>query len=91
MKVEVEEPMLESAKQKKDKLHQLVDTLMPEQLEEAEALLEQLGKVSRVEYKQGQRIIRLGGIWKDLGIEITEEDIATARQEMWGRMPRDIE
>ena len=83
--------MLESAKQKKDKLHQLVDTLMPEQLEEAEALLEQLGKVSRVEYKQGQRIIRLGGIWKDLGIEITEEDIATARQEMWGRMPRDIE
>lgn len=83
--------MLESAKQKKNKLHQLVDTLMPEQLDEAEALLEQLGKESRIEYKQGQRIIRLGGIWKDLGIEITEEDISSARQEMWGRMPRDNE
>lgn len=32
----------------------------------------------------------LRGLWKDLNIEITEEDIAQARREMWGNFPRDI-
>jgi Protein of unknown function (DUF2281) len=32
----------------------------------------------------------LRGLWKDLNIEITEEDIAEARREMWGNFPRDI-
>jgi hypothetical protein len=32
----------------------------------------------------------LRGLWKDLGIEITEEDIAQARREMWGNFPRDV-
>jgi hypothetical protein len=31
------------------------------------------------------------GLWKDLNIHITEEDIAEARREMWGNFPRDIE
>jgi hypothetical protein len=31
------------------------------------------------------------GLWADLGIDITEEDIAEARREMWGNFPRDIE
>jgi hypothetical protein len=31
------------------------------------------------------------GIWEDLEIDITEEDIAEARREMWGNFPRDIE
>jgi hypothetical protein len=30
------------------------------------------------------------GLWKDLNIEITEEDIAEARREMWGNFPRDV-
>jgi len=30
------------------------------------------------------------GIWEDLNIDITEEDIAEARREMWGNFPRDI-
>ncbi len=30
-----------------------------------------------------------GGLWADLGIDITEEDIAEARKEMWGNFPRD--
>jgi hypothetical protein len=30
------------------------------------------------------------GLWSDLGIEITEEDIAQARREMWGNFPRDV-
>lgn len=32
----------------------------------------------------------LEGLWADLGVEITEEDIAQARREMWGNFPRDI-
>ncbi len=33
----------------------------------------------------------LEGLWEDLDIDITEEDIAEARREMWGNFPRDIE
>jgi Protein of unknown function (DUF2281) len=32
----------------------------------------------------------LRGLWKDLNINITEEDIAEARREMWANFPRDI-
>jgi hypothetical protein len=32
----------------------------------------------------------LRGLWKALKIDITEEDIAQARREMWGNFPRDI-
>jgi hypothetical protein len=31
------------------------------------------------------------GLWADLDIHITEEDIAEARREMWGNFPRDID
>jgi hypothetical protein len=31
------------------------------------------------------------GLWKDLNVHLTEEDIAEARREMWGNFPRDIE
>jgi hypothetical protein len=30
------------------------------------------------------------GLWADLNIDVTEEDIAEARREMWGGFPRDI-
>jgi RHH-type rel operon transcriptional repressor/antitoxin RelB len=33
----------------------------------------------------------LEGIWADLNINITEQDIAEARREMWGNSPREIE
>lgn len=39
----------------------------------------------------GKPIRSLRGLWKDLNIDITEEDIAEARREMWGNFPRDIE
>jgi mRNA-degrading endonuclease RelE of RelBE toxin-antitoxin system len=32
----------------------------------------------------------LRGLWKDLKIEITEEDFAQARHLMWGNFPRDV-
>jgi Protein of unknown function (DUF2281) len=31
------------------------------------------------------------GLWADLGVNVTEEDFAQARREMWGNFPRDIE
>ena len=31
---------------------------------------------------------RLKGLLSDLGLDITEEDIAQARREMWGSFPR---
>ena len=40
---------------------------------------------------QAQKPLRsLRGLWSDLGVEITEEDITEARREMWGNFPRDI-
>lgn len=32
----------------------------------------------------------LEGLLEDLNVDITEEDIAVARREMWGNFPRDI-
>jgi hypothetical protein len=32
----------------------------------------------------------LRGLWADLNIQITEDDIAEARREMWGNFPRDM-
>jgi hypothetical protein len=32
----------------------------------------------------------LRGLWANLNIHITEEDIAEARRQMWGNFPRDI-
>jgi len=29
----------------------------------------------------------LKGLWADLGVEVSEEDIAEARREMWGSFP----
>jgi hypothetical protein len=31
----------------------------------------------------------LRGLWKDLGVSISESDIAEARREMWGNFARD--
>jgi len=30
------------------------------------------------------------GMWADLGINVTDEDITSARQEMWGNFPREF-
>ena len=32
----------------------------------------------------------LRGLWKDFNFDITEEDIAEARREMWGDFPGDV-
>ncbi|MBA4122965.1 MAG: DUF2281 domain-containing protein [Acidobacteria bacterium] len=33
--------------------------------------------------------VSLEGIWADLDVNITEEDITEARKEMWGNFPRE--
>ena len=30
------------------------------------------------------------GLWANFDIDITEDDVAVARQEMWGNFPRDV-
>ena len=37
--------------------------------------------------KKPRRSLR--GLWADLNIQVTEEDITQARREMWGNFPRD--
>lgn len=33
----------------------------------------------------------LKGLWSDLNFTVTEEDITSARQEMWGKFPKEFE
>jgi hypothetical protein len=73
--------MIDALERKKRKLHKLVDRLPPERLDGAEGLLEPLCYEAPMKMKQGRRIMRLGGLWKDLGIEITGEDTARRRKE----------
>jgi hypothetical protein len=49
-----------------------------------------------VEFLQAKNPIKrtrksLKGLWADLEIDITDEDIAEVRQEMWGSFPKDME
>ncbi|BAY34306.1 DUF2281 domain-containing protein [Calothrix sp. FACHB-156] len=36
-------------------------------------------------------LLSVRGLCSDLKVDITEEDIANARQEMWGNFPKDID
>jgi hypothetical protein len=31
------------------------------------------------------------GLWADLDVKVTDEDLARARREMWGNFPRDLD
>lgn len=69
-----------------EKVLEKLRDLSPEQKDEVLHLVETLSgqKVS------AQPLRSLRGLWADLNIEITEEDIAETRREMWGNFPRDI-
>lgn len=77
---------MKSVEEKKKGIYRLVDSLPPERLDVAEVLLGQLQVQGRIGMKEGKPVVRLGGLWKDLGVEITEEDIIELRREMWGRL-----
>ncbi len=65
-----------------EKLRELPPEKQREVLEFAESLLPSNAP------KKPLRSLR--GLWADLDINITEEDIAEARREMWGNFPRDV-
>ena len=52
---------------------------------------EVLDFVESLEKKSGPRCPRrsLKGLWADLGVQISPEDLAEARREMWGGFPRE--
>jgi Protein of unknown function (DUF2281) len=61
--------------------------LPPEKQQEVLQFVDSLQK-----QKSAKKPLRsLEGLWADLDIHITEEDIAKARREVWGNFPRDIE
>ena len=76
---------MQATKLTKQQIYKAIDELPPESLPEVAQFLEFL------KFKQAQeqaipqkRIVKLGGLWKDQP-EITDEDIAEARREMWSK------
>jgi hypothetical protein len=69
-------------KQLLEKIHSLTPEKQRELLDFAQSLTEN---------ESSKKPLRsLEGLWADLNIQITEEDIGEARREMWGNFPRDI-
>lgn len=68
---------------------QVVEKLRELPAEQQKAVLD---FVDSLRQKNGSRkpLRNLRGLWKHLNINITDEDIAEARREMWGDFPRDI-
>ena len=64
-----------------DKIRQLPVDKQQELLDFAEFLHQQV--------TPKQRLRSLKGLWSDLKVDISEEDIAEARKEMWGNFPRE--
>ena len=50
---------------------------------------EVLAYISRLQEETRRPRRSLAGLWADLGVNVSEEDISQARQEMWGNFPRD--
>jgi hypothetical protein len=53
---------------------------------------EVLAYISRLKKEEPRRRPRrsLAGLWADLGVSVSDEDISQARREMWGNFPRDV-
>ncbi len=62
--------------------------LSPEKQKEVLDFVDLLKEKTGVPKKPRRSLL---GLWADLNIHITHEDIAEARREMWGNFPRDIE
>ncbi len=66
-------------------LLQKIKVLPPDLKQKAIEFVESLQKKAQ---KRTPRV-SLEGIWADMDVNITEEDIREARQEMWGNFPRE--
>ena len=70
-----------------EKLIERLRELPPEKQKEVLTFVDSLNDKSRAR----KNLRSLEGLLEDFHIEITEEDIAEARREMWGNFPRDVE
>ncbi len=68
-----------------DSVLQKLHSLPPDKQQEVLDFLEFLQRKTAT----GRPRVRLRGLFSDLGIRISEDDIAAARREMWGQFPRD--
>ncbi len=59
--------------------------LPPEKQQEVLDFVESLKKETVPKHPR----LSVKGLWADLGVDITEEDIAEARREMWSNFPRE--
>ena len=64
-----------------------LQSLTPEQQREVAELVDALAAKTNATKTPRRSLL---GLCADLGIKITEEDIAEARKEMWGNFPRDF-
>ncbi len=65
----------------------IIEVLPPEKRQELLNFAEFLHSKNMLQ--QPRRSLK--GLWADLDIDLTDEDIAEARSEMWGNFPKDIE
>jgi hypothetical protein len=64
----------------------VVDNLSP--LEKVQ-LVEHLTETLKVDLAKRQPLKSAYGLWADLKVDISEDDIAEARREMWSNFPRE--
>lgn len=62
-----------------------IQSLTPDQQREVMKLVDELAKANTDKHHRRS----LMGVFSHLNIHITEDDIAEARREMWGKFPRE--
>ncbi len=68
-----------------DSVLQKLHSLPPDKQQEVLDFLEFLQRKAGT----GRSRVRLRGLFSDLGVRISEDDIIAARREMWGQFPRE--
>lgn len=72
-----------SLQEKRHRIHGLIEKLPPESLDEVEGVLSQFQDQTRVFYREGQCMVRLGGLWEGLDLDLSEENMSLTRNEVW--------
>lgn len=74
---------MNSAQAVRQQVYQALDELPPEGLEELARFLDFL----RFKHRVGKpRVVALGGLWKGLDLDVSDEDIRALRQRVTARM-----
>lgn len=67
-----------------EKVLEILRELPPQRQQEVLAFVASLQQGSGTKARRS-----LLGLWADLGVKVSDKDIATSRREMWGSFPRD--